>query len=748
MRKPYYITLLAFATIILLLAVSAVRFVARDDVDKAGRRVEHTHKILYKSEELKRRLDMLLVSRFDLKDIPSERAEIMLQSREERLQDVISDLLLLMRRDTKQTRRLTDLQALHNDIVRSVQDSVIPVLPADIVKESISAAGAGRTETDVLKRAAEAHSRDNAQMLEALRTRALALVDDIIQEERAALQRLLTAEKRKSFFYDGTLFAIVVAGIVLTLLAALKASRGVRRARETQTALDETQQRMAMAMASTADGIFDWNIADNTVFFSLRYKQMLGYEDDELENSMETFGKLLHEDDADALWTKVNSYLQGMASEYSQIFRMKHKDGHAVWVHARARALYDKDGQAIRMIGAHTDVTALKEAEERLKEEKDSALHASAAKSEFLASMSHEIRTPLNAVIGAANIFHSRKDDMPPELGQLIDVLKSGASMLMDLINDILDLGKIEAGQLELYPEDADIADIAEQAASVVRGKAEEKNLSFTLDMSAVENPLFYTDGSRLRQILVNLAGNAVKFTDAGEVRMAFTREGRVLTVTVSDTGPGIPADRLEPIFNKFEQAEKETSRRFGGTGLGLAISRKLARLSGGDITVESAPGKGSVFTVTVYEADKPAADASLADTEAQRREAGPAAPKRVLLADDHENNIIIAGAMLERLGVPYDVARNGAEAADMALSGAYGAVLMDIRMPGMDGFEATRVIREKASGASIRIIALTAHALAGDRERCLGAGMDDYMPKPVAEPKLKDTLKKYGVLA
>ncbi|MBV8939866.1 MAG: response regulator [Alphaproteobacteria bacterium] len=374
-----------------------------------------------------------------------------------------------------------------------------------------------------------------------------------------------------------------------------------------------------------------------------------------------------------------------------------------------------------------------------LEEAKARAEAASRAKSEFLATMSHEIRTPMNAVVGLSHLIG--QSQLTPKQREMVDTLRRSADLLLKLINDLLDISRIESGQGELESLAFSLTAVLKDVYAMFAAEAERRGLLLQVE-DHTAGIVLRGDRTRVQQILMNLCGNALKFTQEGGVTVhgwATLAEGGMaqVKITVTDTGIGIPQDKHAAIFEKFMQADQSINRRFGGSGLGLAISQELARMMDGDVAVESTPGKGSVFTVTLRLArSEPAgADAPspvpLADGDAG--EAGG----RVLLVEDYPANIMVAGLMLEALGYQYDVAENGETAIDKVLAapGAYRAVLMDVQMQGVDGYEATRRIRvlerERAMPRH-RIIGVTAHALPGDQERCLRVGMDDYMTKPI----------------
>ncbi|MGD0772443.1 MAG: PAS domain S-box protein, partial [Candidatus Solibacter sp.] len=421
------------------------------------------------------------------------------------------------------------------------------------------------------------------------------------------------------------------------------------------------------------------------------------------------------------------------------------RDGTDFLVMLNTAAVTDGEGNPEATVGVARDITERKRAEAELTRAKDNAESANRAKSEFLAMMSHEIRTPMNGVIGMTGLLLDT--DLTPEQRDYAETVRTSGEALLTVINDILDFSKIEAGKLLIERSSFDLRQVIEEVNDLLEPKAEDNDLELILEYPRGLPRYFIGDAGRIRQVVTNLVGNAIKFTPKGSVRVTVEcigqdARGAQMRIAVHDTGVGIPPEKIGSLFEKFSQVDSSTTRRYGGTGLGLAIAKQLTELMGGTIAVESRLGEGSTFSLTLplrQDAEPRAGD----DVAGLRGEPGMAESGagwsgmfaglglRVLVAEDNPVNRKVAVGMLEKLGLHTDLASNGREAVELCAMLHYDLILMDCQMPEMDGYEAAGEIRRAEEGRRrTAIVAMTAEAMTGARERCVAAGMDDHIAK------------------
>ncbi len=648
--------------------------------------------------------------------------------------------------------------------------------------------------------------------------------------------------------------------------------------KRTKAALGSVEIRLERALRGTQDGLWEIDLLTNVSWYGLRFGEILGYSPEELGSSHEQFANLIHPEDRERVALALDNHLEHRAV-YDLEFRVRHKAGHYEWMRARGQAERAADGTPLRLAGAMQLVTDRKLAEQASLDAKLAAEAANRAKSSFLANLSHEIRTPMNGVLGMSQILGETSLDSTQR--EYLDIIRGSAKALLSLINGVLDLSKIEADRLELENVEFDLIHMLYEAVAATALQTAAKGIELIVTIEAAVPVMVRADPVRLRQVVLNLLGNAVKFTHEGHISVRVanaspSNERASLTIEVTDTGIGIPADRIDRLFKSFSQVDSSTTRHYGGTGLGLSIVKRLAELMGGEVGVRSEVGNGSTFWVRVeldvvkeqparkpiglgrrilIVDDIPAARDSLASKlslyqystvavggvdEALQRLAQepfdlvladelmpirggldllkamrtdvrharqplilmslfgaehdtvdreyhpdaiglkpiraallsnlvdqvltgktPHAPStksspqslptfrgnKILLVEDNPVNQRVAQRTLQNLAAEVTIANNGAEALERIAASNFDAVLMDCQMPVMDGFTATRRIRELelSRGAKrLPIIALTANVMSEDREKCVAAGMDAHLGKPIEVAQVIEALSRF----
>ncbi len=521
--------------------------------------------------------------------------------------------------------------------------------------------------------------------------------------------------------------------------------------KKTEEQLRATQARLDRATAGTNDGLWEFNLSNNDIWVSPRFAEMLGYEQCEFLDDKNKIAAITHDEDR----LVINEAFRLAIKKGEPVdveLRAKTSDGNWRWMRVRGACIRDTDDKAVTVAGSQQDITELKDFQRALIEATDNAAAANKAKSEFLANMSHEIRTPMNGVIGMTQLLL----DTPLDSTQR-DYVKTAcdsASALLTVINDILDFSKVEAGKLELESIDVDLRSTIEDVARLLALQAHAKGVKVAVQIDAKFPARVLGDAGRLRQVLLNLGGNAVKFTQAGAVTMDWRvveqdAQGTTVRCEIRDTGIGIPPDRLSALFQPFTQVDTSTTRKFGGTGLGLSIAKHLVELMGGATGVTSEVGVGSVFWFTARFAVAKPIEWHLQSQRIAVRNMQTRESRRILLAEDNAVNQKVAKRLLEKLGYQVVIAVNGSEAVTAWEAGRYDLIFMDCQMPVMDGYEATSTIRARellprASGQRIPIVALTAHAMKGADAKCIAAGMDDYLSKPIDRELLAACLDRW----
>ncbi len=583
---------------------------------------------------------------------------------------------------------------------------------------------------------------------------------------------------------NGEVYALFIVEDVTEISRRIKnyqeakdqALKKVEEHKTTEKALKESEERFNLVLKAADIAAWDWDVKTGDTVFDEHWAGMLGYLLEEIEQNVSTWEKLLHPDDKSKVMKVLNRHLEGQTPFYETEFRMRTKSGEWLWILVRGKVIArDKDGKAIRMTGTHLDVTDRKLAEEALQQRFEElakarkaslnmmmdlerardqantawreAERANQAKSEFLANMSHEIRTPMNAILGFAEILTTKVKNKENQ-HYLSSIISSGKTLLT-LINDILDLSKVEAGKLSLKYSVVDIRLILKDMQSIFSQKVDENNVNFIMNIDSDLPRALLLDETRLRQIFLNIIGNAVKFTESGYIKLAVhiinpnkDKSKLDLKFCIEDTGIGIADDQKEAIFESFKQHKDQSHSKYGGTGLGLAITKRLVEMMGGKIILESELNKGSTFSVIIHDVDIPSGIKKQKDTSFDSSVIHFDKAK-ILIVDDISINRMLLKGYLDNYELTLLEAADGKRAIDMAKQFLPDLILMDLKMPVMGGFEAAKILKSHAETQSIPIVIITA-TVREDIEKLVPDACDGYLRKPTSKSQVIQVLTRF----
>ncbi len=503
--------------------------------------------------------------------------------------------------------------------------------------------------------------------------------------------------------------------------------------KQIEQSLLESEFRWKFAIEGAGDGVWDWNVQTDEALYSKKWKEMLGYAENDILPTNAEWVTRIHPDDSKYVSEKMQAYLQGETENYVVEYRLRCKDEHYKWIFGRGMIVErDDNGDPLRLIGTHTDISERKAAEYNLAK----------SKSDFIANMSHEIRTPMNAIIGLSRL--ALKKDISVEVRDYLDKIFNSSSNLLNILNNILDFSKLEAAGFEYNHAVFDLDVIMANLDNLFVNLTEETRVDFKMIVAPDVPRGLVGDSIKLQQVLTNLLSNAKKFTEQGEIVTTVEVQNRVndsieLCFTVWDTGIGMTTEQIDKLFKPFSQADTSITRKYGGTGLGLSICKQLVELMGGEIHVTSFYGEGSAFKFNLPFTVAPILVNSITTLPVSNYDA-----QRILLVEDNEINQLVAMELLTSRGLNVQIANNGKEGVALALAEPFDLILMDIQMPDMDGLTATRLIRAEPELKNIPIIAMTAHAMPGDKEKSLAAGMNAHLTKPIDEGELVATLNHW----
>ena len=563
---------------------------------------------------------------------------------------------------------------------------------------------------------------------------------------------------------DFMFYAVMGLIIITSLLIsgfAVRLSRGVvhnfeelkesqRKSDQLSKKLRKTSDRLENAVRGSAVGIWEYDFANNKIFYTAKVWQLLGYDKGDTQDVHLSIEDHVHPDDVDACSIALRDHLTN-GTPHDVQYRGQCQDGSYRWFRLNGQAEWDDNGRPIKMAGTVTEIQELVESKRRAED-------ANRLKSEFLANMSHEIRTPMNGMLGMAQAL--KMTELSHKQTDMVNLITQSGDALLNIIDDILDLSKIEAGKLEIEETDFSLCELLDSVELLHRPRAEQKGLSFVIDGRDQSTSKYVGDPTRLRQVLNNLVSNAIKFTQSGSVTISVhtapndSGDASDITFSIQDTGIGINQNQLKDLFVPFAQADASTTREYGGTGLGLAICKKILRQLDGWIDVKSQPSTGSTFRFGMTLPHAKARPGQADGTALEKQSKVPTESGfglHILAAEDNIPNQRVLSAILGALGVDLTIVDNGKQVVSAWQDGNFDLILMDVQMPEMDGVAATREIRRleaENSVTPIPIIALTANAMTHQVEEYLAAGMDAHLAKPLQVDALIDILSQHAKTA